>query len=86
MGVEGSGQRRQRNGRQGDGNLMTMALEIELLHGVKEGGGKTGKHMAGEVVSELLVVRDWRKVMQDGGVRRRPLVVAASVARGQGQP
>jgi hypothetical protein len=31
---------------------------------VKEGGGKTGEHMAGEVMRELLVVRDRWNAMQ----------------------
>jgi hypothetical protein len=83
-GVEGSDRGRQRNGRQGDGDLMPRPLELKLLHVVKEGGGKTGEHMAGEVVRELLVVQDRRKAMQDAGVRRRPLAVAALDARGQG--
>jgi hypothetical protein len=78
--VEGSGQGRRRNDWRGDGDLMTRALELELLDAVKEGGGKMGAHMASEVVRELLVVWDRRKAMQDSGVRRRPL--AASVAQG----
>jgi hypothetical protein len=53
---------------------------------VKEGGGKTGEHMAGEVMHELLMVRGRWKAMQDGGTQQRPLAVAASVARGQGRP
>jgi hypothetical protein len=79
-GVEGSGRGRRRNGWRGDGDLMTRALELELLDGEKEGGGKTGEHMASEVVRELLVVWDRRKAMQDSGVRRQPL--AASIAQG----
>jgi hypothetical protein len=65
---------------------MPWPLELELFHGVKEGGGKTGKHMAGEVMRELLVVQDRWKAMQDGGAQRWPLAVAASVACGQGRP
>jgi hypothetical protein len=79
-GVEGSGRGRWRNSWRGDGDLMTQPLELELLDGVKEGGGKMGEHMASEVMRELLVVRDRRKVMQDSGARRRPL--AAFVAQG----
>jgi hypothetical protein len=56
--VEGSGRGRRRNGRQGDGDLMPRPLDLELLHGVKEGGGKMGAHMAGEVMHELPEVRD----------------------------
>jgi hypothetical protein len=58
--VEGSGRGRQRNGQRGDGDLMARQLELELLHGVKEGGGKTCENMAGEVVHELLMVQDQR--------------------------
>jgi hypothetical protein len=65
---------------------MLRALELDLFHGVMEGGGNTGEHMAGEIMRELLVVRDWWKAMQDGGAQRQPLAVAASVARGQGRP
>jgi hypothetical protein len=79
---DGSGQGRRRNSRRGDGDLMPRPLELKLFHGVKEGGGKMGEHMAGEVMRELLVVRDRWKAMQDGGAQWRPLVVAASVARG----
>jgi hypothetical protein len=78
-GVEGSDRR-------GDGNLMPRPLELELFHGVKEGGGKAGEHMVGKVMRELLVVRDRWKAMQDGGAQRWPLAVAALVARGQGRP
>jgi hypothetical protein len=81
LGFEGG---RRRNGRGGDGDLMPRPLELELFHGVMEGGGNMGEHMAGEVMRKLLMVRDRWKVMQDGGVHQRPLVVAASVARGQG--
>jgi hypothetical protein len=83
---EGSGRGRRRNGRRGDGNLMPRPLELELFHGVKEGGGKTGEHMADEVMHELLVVQDRWKAMQNGGAQWRPLAVAASVVRGQGRP
>jgi hypothetical protein len=65
---------------------MSRALELDLFHGVKEGGGKMSEHMASKVMHELHVVRDSWKVTQDGGAQRRPLAVAASVARGQGQP
>jgi hypothetical protein len=47
---------------------MPRPLDLELLHGVKEGGGKMGAHMAGEVMHELLVVRDRQKAMLDSGV------------------
>jgi hypothetical protein len=42
--------------------------------------------MAGEVMHELLVVRDQWKAMQDSGAQWRTLAVAASVAHGQGRP
>jgi hypothetical protein len=53
---------------------------------VKERGGKTSEHMAGEVVHELLMVWDWWKVVLDDDARRRPLAVAVLVARGQRRP
>jgi hypothetical protein len=46
---------------------MPRPLELELFHRVKEGGGKTGEYMAGEVMRELLVVRDRWEAMQDDG-------------------
>jgi hypothetical protein len=46
---------------------MARPLELELLHILKEGGGKMGEHMVGEVVRELLVFRDRRKAVQDDG-------------------
>jgi hypothetical protein len=83
---EGSTRGRRRNSWRCDGDLVPQPLELELFHGVKEGGGKTGEHMAGEVMREVLVVRDRWKAMQDGGAQQRPLAVAASVAHGQGRP
>jgi hypothetical protein len=56
IGVVGSGRGRRRNGWQGDGDLIPRRLELKLPHGVKEGGGKMGEHMASEVMRELLMV------------------------------
>jgi hypothetical protein len=42
---------------------MFRALELDLFHGVKEGGEKMSEHMAGKVMHELHVVRDRWKVM-----------------------
>jgi hypothetical protein len=55
---EGSTRGRRRNGWRCDGDLMPQPLELELFHGVKEGTQKTSEHMAGEVMREVLVVRD----------------------------
>jgi hypothetical protein len=65
---------------------MAWPLELEFLHRVKDGGGKTGEHMTGKIMHELLMVQDSRKAVQDGGAQRRPLVAAASVSRGHGRP